>query len=172
LTTKQSNSNVILPTVNFDGVNETNEEKLTEPDRKEPFIQINYTERISNPTEETSVKPEVDMKSKTFYNNNIISRTKVNFEKNTQMSSTQYNTNPNKSNFGSVVNNDPVKPTFKESKFKYIKPKGLNLPKKSYKYSLDKLEPDFSFKTTQLSFDPMSGMNKKGNKFFFAPSLK
>lgn len=184
---KKTRSNLGLPVVEIEKEHEPEKDEkpiqttsvATEPSKevnqnKQPMISVNYTETVATSNEENSIKIENDIKSKTFYNNNnnIISRTKVNFDKNTQMNSTNYNSKSSRTQQMQNHVSENIRNNYNEFKYKYVKPKAPNIPQKLYKFSLERLEPDFNFKTAQLSFDPISGINRKANKYIFTPVLK
>lgn len=117
-----------------------------------------------------------DLQSKTFYENKIY-KTKVNFvdkvaDKNTAM----VQTNNNNSNSNLVKNNKLISSESIKN-YEYKKYKKINNNAKSKlsiiknNYSIEKLEPDFNFKTTQINFDPFNNP-RNSNKFVFAPMLR
>ena len=113
-----------------------------------------------------TIQPECELKSKSFYDKKLI-KSKVNFvDKDTNiMSQTNYNSNSSRVNKNNLLLSDTPKNENKTND----KPKQAIFSKVNY--SIQKLEPDFNFKSTQIHFNP-SKINKNNTKLLFAPVLK
>jgi len=117
--------------------------------------------------EEVLTKNENELKSKSLYDNKIF-KSKMN----TQMSTSNYNStrndkpdskrdnNPSKENVNFVQRNKMT--------YKYNNNKVTTTKPKQGNYSLERLEPDFNFKTAMLQFDPFQN-TKKVNKYAYNP---
>ena len=188
------NQKVKEKTVNLSKIQNTTNEKHTvkinivksNSNKSLPSAQLSDDEKVmevynNNKTEgneyynkkKTSNK---DLKNKTFHDNKIY-KTKVNFvdkvaDKNSIMNQTNYYSNSSRTN----DNNNLLQSTGSLKNYEY-KYKKINIQKAKQtiidknNFSVEKLEPDFNFKKTQIHFDPFNNP-RNNNKFVFAPMLR
>lgn len=157
---KKSNSNLNLPVAIIQFSEDESEANPVVVDD----IDIERIEHL-NQIQKIVIASESDLKNKSFYDKKII-KTKINLvdkDKNLIMSNTNYNSN------SSRIKNNNFLLTESKNDYKYhVKPKHAIIGKTNY--SIEKLEPDFNFKSTQLNFDPLK--IPKNNKYLFTPVLK
>jgi len=118
--------------------------------------------------DEIMAKTDNDMKSKSMYDNKIF-KTKVNFvdkdKPNIPMSNTQYNSST-RNEFDSKRESPGNVNYVQQNKMNYKYNKVVAKTTKKSNYSLEKLEPDFNFKTAMLQFDPFVNAKKVTKQVF------